>query len=153
MIDFFKPILNNLFFIFSPVFLMTCKPPLYMGPEYIKYFSDKTIDVSTGCSGRLSTVQSRVLSSWFMCTGWAGEGQPCDMDCWILCQLVSRVSVLCFSVCRSLPKVGPASPRLPHCWRPVTRPFTPSAVSYRYNCTGLKFGKVDIGRYGEVSKK
>lgn len=33
--------------LFSPaVFLMTCKPPLYMGPEYIKYFSDKTIDVS-----------------------------------------------------------------------------------------------------------
>lgn len=29
------------------VFLMTCKPPLYMGPEYIKYFSDKTIDVSS----------------------------------------------------------------------------------------------------------
>lgn len=28
------------------VFLMTCKPPLYMGPEYIKYFSDETIDVS-----------------------------------------------------------------------------------------------------------
>nr|XP_015209458.1 PREDICTED: thioredoxin-related transmembrane protein 2 [Lepisosteus oculatus] len=27
------------------VFLMTCKPPLYMGPEYIKYFSDKTIDL------------------------------------------------------------------------------------------------------------
>nr|XP_012420987.1 PREDICTED: thioredoxin-related transmembrane protein 2 isoform X2 [Odobenus rosmarus divergens] len=26
------------------VFLMTCKPPLYMGPEYIKYFNDKTID-------------------------------------------------------------------------------------------------------------
>ena len=26
---------------------MTCKPPLYMGPEYIKYFSDKTIDVSS----------------------------------------------------------------------------------------------------------
>lgn len=25
---------------------MTCKPPVYMGPEYIKYFSDKTIDVS-----------------------------------------------------------------------------------------------------------
>lgn len=33
------------------VFLMTCKPPLYMGPEYIKYFSDKTIDVSIGCRG------------------------------------------------------------------------------------------------------
>lgn len=25
---------------------MTCKPPLYMGPEYVKYLSDKTIDVS-----------------------------------------------------------------------------------------------------------
>lgn len=34
--------------IFFPclVFLMTCKPPLYMGPEYIKYFNDKTIAVS-----------------------------------------------------------------------------------------------------------
>lgn len=32
------------------VFLMTCKPPLYLGPEYIKYFSDKTIDVSILCS-------------------------------------------------------------------------------------------------------
>lgn len=30
----------------SPAFVMTCRPPLYMGPEYIKYFSDKTIDVS-----------------------------------------------------------------------------------------------------------
>lgn len=37
------------------VFLMTCKPPLYMGPEYIKYFSDKTIDVSkNGRIGRSS---------------------------------------------------------------------------------------------------
>jgi len=33
------------------VFLMTCKPPLYMGPEYIKYFSDKTIDVSIPAPG------------------------------------------------------------------------------------------------------
>ena len=33
------------------VFLMTCKPPLYMGPEYIKYFSDKTIDVSVPSPG------------------------------------------------------------------------------------------------------
>lgn len=44
--------------LFSPaVFLMTCKPPLYMGPEYIKYFSDKTIDVSMCWSGALSRVQ------------------------------------------------------------------------------------------------
>lgn len=26
-------------------------------------------------------------------------------------------------------------------------------LHFRYNCAGLKFGKVDIGRYGEVSKK
>lgn len=42
------------------VFLMTCKPPLYMGPEYIKYFSDKTIDVSIpspgGCQGSLPAI-------------------------------------------------------------------------------------------------
>ncbi|XP_042073987.1 thioredoxin-related transmembrane protein 2-like [Haplochromis burtoni] len=30
--------------VFSAAFVMTCQPPLYMGPEYIKYFSDKTID-------------------------------------------------------------------------------------------------------------
>lgn len=42
-------IVNSLVYFFSalsPAFLMTCKPPLYMGPEYIKYFSDTTIDVS-----------------------------------------------------------------------------------------------------------
>lgn len=37
------------------VFLMTCKPPLYMGPEYIKYFSDKTIDVSISSLRRAGT--------------------------------------------------------------------------------------------------
>lgn len=47
-----KPLLQALYAspdIFFPclVFLMTCKPPLYMGPEYIKYFNDKTIDVSS----------------------------------------------------------------------------------------------------------
>lgn len=50
-----------------PVFLMTCKPPLYMGPEYIKYFSDKTIDVSTCWSGPLSRVQDRVLYHNHLC--------------------------------------------------------------------------------------
>lgn len=45
----------------SAVFLMTCKPPLYMGPEYIKYFSDKTIDVSMCWSGALSKVESFII--------------------------------------------------------------------------------------------
>lgn len=62
------------------VFLMTCKPPLYMGPEYIKYFSDKTIDVSMCWSGALSKVQGRVLYHHGLCTGRAGEGQSCDVD-------------------------------------------------------------------------
>ncbi|KAG7235862.1 hypothetical protein INR49_002059 [Caranx melampygus] len=38
------------------VFLMTCKPPLYMGPEYIKYFSDKTIDDELERDGRVTWI-------------------------------------------------------------------------------------------------
>uniref|UniRef100_A0A8C8DNX5 Thioredoxin-related transmembrane protein 2b n=1 Tax=Oryzias sinensis TaxID=183150 RepID=A0A8C8DNX5_9TELE len=38
------------------VFLMTCKPPLYMGPEYIKYFSDKTIDDELQRDGRVTWI-------------------------------------------------------------------------------------------------
>ncbi|CDQ90737.1 unnamed protein product [Oncorhynchus mykiss] len=36
--------LGFLYFLLCIAFFMTCKPPLYMGPEYIKYFSEKTID-------------------------------------------------------------------------------------------------------------
>uniref|UniRef100_A0A3P9LI42 Thioredoxin related transmembrane protein 2 n=1 Tax=Oryzias latipes TaxID=8090 RepID=A0A3P9LI42_ORYLA len=38
------------------IFLMTCKPPLYMGPEYIKYFSDKTIDDELQRDGRVTWI-------------------------------------------------------------------------------------------------
>ncbi len=37
-------------------------------------------------------------------------------------------------------------------WR-HTASVSVSFFCFRYNCAGLKFGKVDIGRYGEVSKK
>lgn len=67
------------------VFLMTCKPPLYMGPEYIKYFSDKTIDVSIFCPVRVG------VGCWAPCllfpvdphgpvAGGTGTGQAGDLD-------------------------------------------------------------------------
>ncbi|KAI1888199.1 hypothetical protein AGOR_G00182560 [Albula goreensis] len=84
------------------VFLMTCKPPLYMGPEYIKYFSDKTIDEELERDSRVTW-----LVEFF--ANWSPE-------------------------CQSFASVY-------------------ADLSLKYNCAGLKFGKVDVGRYGEVSTK
>ncbi|KAK2919551.1 thioredoxin-related transmembrane protein 2-B [Channa argus] len=84
------------------VFLMTCKPPLYMGPEYIKYFSDKTIDDELERDSRVTWIVEFFAN-------WSPE-------------------------CQSFASVY-------------------ADLSLKYNCSGLKFGKVDIGRYGEVSKR
>ncbi|XP_054460267.1 thioredoxin-related transmembrane protein 2-B [Anoplopoma fimbria] len=84
------------------VFLMICKPPLYMGPEYIKYFSDKTIDDELDKDSRVTWIVEFFAN-------WSPE-------------------------CQSFASVY-------------------ADLSLKYNCAGLKFGKVDIGRYGEVSKK
>ncbi|XP_027873003.1 thioredoxin-related transmembrane protein 2-B [Xiphophorus couchianus] len=84
------------------VFLMTCKPPLYMGPEYIKYFSDKTIDDELNKDSRVTWIVEFFAN-------WSPE-------------------------CQSFASVY-------------------ADLSLKYNCSGLKFGKVDIGRYGEVSKR
>ncbi|XP_012712236.1 thioredoxin-related transmembrane protein 2-B isoform X1 [Fundulus heteroclitus] len=84
------------------VFLMTCKPPLYMGPEYIKYFSDKTIDDELNKDSRVTWIVEFFAN-------WSPE-------------------------CQSFASVY-------------------ADLSLKYNCAGLKFGKVDIGRYGEVSRK
>uniref|UniRef100_A0A3B1ISU0 Thioredoxin-related transmembrane protein 2b n=1 Tax=Astyanax mexicanus TaxID=7994 RepID=A0A3B1ISU0_ASTMX len=84
------------------MFLMTCKPPLYMGPEYIKYFSDKTIDEELERDGRVTWIVEFFAN-------WSPE-------------------------CQSFASVY-------------------ADLSLKYNCAGLKFGKVDIGRYSEVSKK
>ncbi|XP_039623535.1 thioredoxin-related transmembrane protein 2-B isoform X1 [Polypterus senegalus] len=84
------------------VFLMTCKPPLYMGPEYVKYFSDKTIDEELEKDRRVTW-----LIEFF--ANWSPE-------------------------CQSFASVY-------------------ADLSLKYNCAGLKFGKVDVGRYSEVSKK
>ncbi|MBN3324187.1 TMX2B protein, partial [Atractosteus spatula] len=84
------------------VFLMTCKPPLYMGPEYIKYFSDKTIDEELQRDSRVTWIVEFFAN-------WSPE-------------------------CQSFASVY-------------------ADLSLKYNCVGLKFGKVDVGRYGEVSKK
>uniref|UniRef100_A0A3Q1H7S7 Thioredoxin-related transmembrane protein 2a n=1 Tax=Acanthochromis polyacanthus TaxID=80966 RepID=A0A3Q1H7S7_9TELE len=83
-------------------FVMTCKPPLYMGPEYIKYFSDKTIDEELQSDSRVTWI-TEFYANW-------------SSDC---------------------------------------QSFAPifADLSLKYNCAGLRFGKVDIGRYGEVSQR
>nr|XP_036852635.1 thioredoxin-related transmembrane protein 2 isoform X1 [Manis javanica] len=84
------------------VFLMTCKPPLYMGPEYIKYFSDKTIDEELERDKRVTWIVE-FFANW-------------SNDC---------------------------------------QSFAPiyADLSLKYNCTGLNFGKVDVGRYTDVSTR
>ncbi|KAJ8247741.1 hypothetical protein GJAV_G00249750 [Gymnothorax javanicus] len=84
------------------VFLMTCKPPLYMGPEYIKYFSDKTIEEELERDTRVTWIVEFFAN-------WSPE-------------------------CQSFASIY-------------------ADLSLKYNCTGLKFGKLDVGRYGEMSKK
>ncbi|KAK2507129.1 hypothetical protein MC885_002053, partial [Smutsia gigantea] len=84
------------------VFLMTCKPPLYMGPEYIKYFNDKTIDEELEQDKRVTWIVE-FFANW-------------SNDC---------------------------------------QSFAPiyADLSLKYNCTGLNFGKVDVGRYTDVSTR
>ncbi|EPY89810.1 thioredoxin-related transmembrane protein 2-like isoform 1 [Camelus ferus] len=84
------------------VFLMTCKPPLYMGPEYIKYFNDKTIDEELERDKRVTWIVE-FFANW-------------SNDC---------------------------------------QSFAPiyADLSLKYNCAGLNFGKVDVGRYTDVSTR
>nr|KAF6439306.1 thioredoxin related transmembrane protein 2 [Molossus molossus] len=92
---------SDIFFL-CLVFLMTCKPPLYMGPEYIKYFNDKTIDEELERDKRVTWIVE-FFANW-------------SNDC---------------------------------------QSFAPiyADLSLKYNCTGLNFGKVDIGRYTDVSTR
>ncbi|NXS50727.1 TMX2 protein, partial [Balaeniceps rex] len=110
------------------VFLMTCKPPLYMGPEYIKYFSDKTIDVSipspggyrggSACHSPLSLAPPRQ--------------EELDRD--------KRVTWIVEFFAN---------------WSSECQSFAPifADLSLKYNCSGLHFGKVDVGRYTDVSTR
>lgn len=84
------------------VFLMTCKPPLYMGPEHIKYFNDKTIEEEMQSDRRVTW-----LVEFF--ANWSSE-------------------------CQSFAPIY-------------------AELSLKYSCAGLKFGKVDIGRYPDVSTR
>ncbi|KFU90039.1 Thioredoxin-related transmembrane protein 2, partial [Chaetura pelagica] len=84
------------------VFLMTCKPPLYMGPEYIKYFSDKTIDEELERDKRVTWIVEFFAN-------WSSE-------------------------CQSFAPIF-------------------ADLSLKYNCAGLHFGKVDVGRYTDVSTR
>ncbi|XP_018535464.1 thioredoxin-related transmembrane protein 2-A [Lates calcarifer] len=94
--------LGILYLALCVAFVMTCKPPLYMGPEYIKYFSDKTIDEELQRDSRVTWIVEFYAN-------WSSE-------------------------CQSFAPVF-------------------ADLSLKYNCAGLRFGKVDIGRYGEVSER
>uniref|UniRef100_A0A2K6SX01 Thioredoxin domain-containing protein n=1 Tax=Saimiri boliviensis boliviensis TaxID=39432 RepID=A0A2K6SX01_SAIBB len=76
------------------LFRMMCKPPLYMGPENIKYFNDKTIDEELEWDKKVTWIVE-FFANW-----------PND--------------------CQS---------------------FAP----IYYNCTGINFGKVDVGHHADVS--
>lgn len=82
--------------------VMTCKPPIYMGPEYIKYFSDKTIDEELKRDSRVTWIVEFYAN-------WSSD-------------------------CQSFAPVF-------------------ADLSLKYNCAGLRFGKVDIGRYGDLSER
>ncbi|TNN77665.1 Thioredoxin-related transmembrane protein 2-B [Liparis tanakae] len=94
--------LGLLYLVLCVVFLMTCKPPLYMGPEYIKYFSDKTIDEELQRDSRITWLVEFYAN-------WSSD-------------------------CQSFAPVF-------------------ADLSLKYNCAGLRFGKVDIGRYGDISER
>ncbi|PWA22303.1 hypothetical protein CCH79_00012623 [Gambusia affinis] len=94
--------LGILYLALCVAFVMTCKPPLYMGPEYIKYFSDKTIDEELQKDGRVTWIVE-FYANW-------------SSDCQSFAPIFANLSL-------------------------------------KYNCAGLRFGKVDIGRYGEVSQR
>ncbi|RVE67311.1 hypothetical protein OJAV_G00101530 [Oryzias javanicus] len=94
--------LGILYLALCVAFVMTCKPPLYMGPEYIKYFSDKTIDEELQRDSRVTWIVEFYAN-------WSSE-------------------------CQSFAPVF-------------------ADLSLKYNCAGLRFGKVDIGRYSDISER
>ncbi|KAM8848605.1 thioredoxin-related transmembrane protein 2-A [Synchiropus picturatus] len=94
--------LGILYLTLCVAFVMTCKPPVYMGPEYIKYFSDKTIDEELQSDSRVTWIVEFYAN-------WSSD-------------------------CQSFAPVF-------------------ADLSLKYNCAGLRFGKVDVGRYGDVSER
>uniref|UniRef100_A0A673A5K1 Thioredoxin domain-containing protein n=1 Tax=Sphaeramia orbicularis TaxID=375764 RepID=A0A673A5K1_9TELE len=94
--------LGILYLALCVAFVMTCKPPIYMGPEYITYFSDKTIDEELQRDSRITWIVEFYAN-------WSSD-------------------------CQSFAPVF-------------------ADLSLKYNCAGLRFAKVDIGRYGDISQR
>jgi len=94
--------LGILYFALCIAFVMTCKPPLYMGPEYIKYFNEYTMDEELQKDSRITWIVEFYAN-------WSYE-----------CQAFAPVF---------------------------------AELSLKYNCAGLRFAKVDVGRYGELSER
>ncbi|KAG5263517.1 hypothetical protein AALO_G00265690 [Alosa alosa] len=93
--------LGLLYLAICVVFVMTCKPPIYMGPEYISYFNDKTIEEELKRDSRVT---------------------------WIV-EFYAN-------------------------WSPECQSFAPvfAELSLKYHSTFLRFGKLDVGRYGEMAE-
>ncbi|NXK00226.1 TMX2 protein, partial [Corythaixoides concolor] len=108
------------------VFLMTCKPPLYMGPEYITYFSDRTIDVSMPGGVPRGSARCPLLSPAPL------RQEELERD--------KRVTWIVEFFAN---------------WSSECQSFAPifADLSLKYNCSGLRFGKVDVGRYTDVSTR
>lgn len=94
--------LGLLYLTLCVAFLMTCKPPLYMGPDHITYLNNKTITDEIQRDHRVTW-----LVEFF--ANWSSE-------------------------CQSFAPVY-------------------ADLSLKYGCAGLKFGKVDVGRYAEICEE
>lgn len=89
-------------------------------------------------------------------SGRTTERWSSDMDCRVLCQLVSRVPVIFPDICWIVTSVSHRTYRTHMCdiiLLIVVNVYCGLILIIRYNCAGLQFGKVDIGQYGAVAER
>ncbi|KAG8511255.1 Thioredoxin-related transmembrane protein 2 [Galemys pyrenaicus] len=143
------------------VFLMTCKPPLYLGPEYIKYFNDKTIDLCSLLTRRSSSTsewKSRACGSLRLAEvgeGKLGRELYCSLSLALcLCDLAHFFFHVWQEELERDKRVTWIVEFFAN-WSNDCQSFAPiyADLSLKYNCTGLNFGKVDVGRYTDVSTR
>uniref|UniRef100_UPI00358FD752 thioredoxin-related transmembrane protein 2-like n=2 Tax=Myxine glutinosa TaxID=7769 RepID=UPI00358FD752 len=94
--------LGLLYLILCVVFMVTCRPPLFLGPEHTMYLSSKTME-EVVCCARSGTWLVEFFANW----------------------------------------------------APECQSFAPvfANISLQYNCPGLHFGKIDVGRYAEMAQR
>uniref|UniRef100_A0A8C4QR84 Thioredoxin-related transmembrane protein 2b n=1 Tax=Eptatretus burgeri TaxID=7764 RepID=A0A8C4QR84_EPTBU len=94
--------LGLLYLILCIVFIVTCRPPVFLGPEHTMYLSSKTMEEIV-CCARSGTWLVEFFANW----------------------------------------------------APECQSFAPvfANLSLQYNCPGLHFGKIDVGRYAEMAQR